>query len=235
MPYPTKPYPDYVHGQGGGGNNTGFTFKTRDPKEELAYTAELLKNVVAVGGDWATAELSVGNTLKARYNDVVSTLSATARSEYQTLLALIKTDVYGGTAVTPNVAYDQYLAGMSAAMGGGHASVSGFGVLATQDKQLMVHESTSKLAATLMGMTYQATSGMPLVVPIESQLVADACASAVEAHSAGGIRSQQIRQSVAAGGILSQVTISTGPNPTPIDEQVMTKSLLAQGAAATAT
>jgi hypothetical protein len=227
MAYPSKPYADY--------SGTGFTFKTRDPKAELDYTAALLKSIVATGGDWALAELSVGNTLKTRYNDVVSTLSTTARTEYQTLLDIIKTDVYGGTAVTPNVAYDQYLAGMSAAMGGGHASVAGFGVLATQDKQLMVHESASKLAATLMGMTYQATSGMPLVVPIESQLVADATASAVEAYAAGEIRSQQIRQSQAAGSILSGITPFIGTNPTPIDEVVMFGSLHAQGAAASAT
>ena len=227
LPYPTKPYQDYT--------GTGFSFATRDPKKELDYTAALLKNVVATGGDWSLAELSVGNTLKTRYNDVVSTLAATARTEYQTLLGIIKTDVYGGTAVTPNVAYDQYLAGMSAAMGGGHASVSGFGVLATQEKQLMVHESTSRLAATLMGMTYQATSGMPLVVPIESQLVADACASSVEAYSAGEIRSQQIRQSVAAGSVLNGIQPSIGTNPTPIDETVLFGSLHAQGAAASAT
>jgi hypothetical protein len=227
MAYPTKPYADY--------SGTGFTFKTRDPKDELEYTAKLLKDVVAPSGDWATAELNVGTTLKTRYNDVVSSLAETARNEYQTLLGLIKTDVYGGNPTTPNVAYDQYLAGMSAAMGGGHASVAGFGVLATQDKQLMVHESAAKLAATLMGMTYQATSGMPLVVPIESQLVADACASAVEAHSAGNIRSQQIRQSQAAGSVLSNITPNIGTNPTPIDETVMFGSLHAQGAAASAT
>ena len=227
MPYPTKPYTDYT--------GSGFTFLTRDPKAELDYTAALLKDTVAAGGNWATAELSVGNTLKTRYNDVVSTLAVTARTEYQTLLGIIKNDVYGGTAVTPNVAYDQYLAGMSAAMGGGHASVAGFSVLATQERQLMVHESTSRLAATLMGMTYQATSGMPLVVPIESQLVADACASAVEAHAAGGIRSQQIRQSQAAGNRLLSITANIGTNPTPIDENVMLGSLWAQGAAASAT
>ena len=229
MAYPSKPYTDYT--------GTGFTFKTRDPKEELEYTAKLLKEIVSPTGDWALAELGIGTTLKTRYNDVVSSLAATARSEYQTLLGIIKTDVYGGNPTTPNVAYDQYLAGMSAAAGGGHSSVSGFGVLATQEKQLMVHESTSKLAATLMGITYQATSGMPLVVPIESQLVADACASAVEAHSAGNIRSQQIRQSIAAGNILTSAQpplVINGPQ-VPVDEVVMYASIHAQGAAASAT
>lgn len=227
MAYPSKPYTDYA--------GTGFTFKTRDPKEELEYTASLLKNIVAPTGDWALAELSIGTTLKTRYNDVVSALSTNARAEYQNLLTLVKNDVYGGTPVTPNVAYDQFLAGMSAATGGGHASVALYGNLATQEKQLMVHESASRLAQSLMGLTYQATSGMPLVVPIESQLVADACASAVEAHSAGNIRSQQIRQSVAAGGVLSSIQPSIGTNPTPIDETVMFGSLWAQGAAASAT
>lgn len=228
MAYPTKPYTDYSHAVGG----SGFTFKTRDPKQELEYTAALLKDIVDPDGDWADAEKAVGNTLKTRYNDVVTTLAGVARTEFTTLLNVIKNDVYGGTPTTPNVAYDQFLAGMSAAMGGGHTSVATYGNLATQDKQLMVHESAARLAQTLMGLTYQATSGMPLVVPIESQLVADVCASAVEAHSAGNIRSQQIRQSQAAATELIAAAPFVGTNPTPVDEVVMFASLHAQGAAA---
>jgi hypothetical protein len=233
MAYPTKPYADYTHPTDP--NAAGFTFKTRDPKQELEYTSALLKDIVDPDGDWADAEKAVGNTLKTRYNDVVTTLAGVARTEYTTLLNVIKNDVYGGTPTTPNVAYDQFLAGMSAAMGGGHTSVASYGNLATQDKQLMVHESASRLAQTLMGLTYQATSGMPLVVPIESQLVADVCASAVEAHSAGNIRSQQIRQSQAAADYLVNAQAYQGTNPTPVDEVVMFASLHAQGAAAITT
>lgn len=228
MAYPTKPYTDYSHSS----SVSGFTFKTRDPKQELEYTAALLKDIVDPDGDWADAEKAVGNTLKTRYNDVVTTLAGVARTEFTTLLNVIKNDVYGGTPTTPNVAYDQFLAGMSAAMGGGHTSVATYGNLATQDKQLMVHESAARLAQTLMGLTYQATSGMPLVVPIESQLVADVCSSAVEAHSAGNIRSQQIRQSQAAATELIAAAPFVGTNPTPVDEVVMFASLHAQGAAA---
>jgi hypothetical protein len=227
-PYPSKPYSDYNSGQ-------NFIFGTRDPKKELEYTAALLKNIVDPSGDWATAEKSIGTTLKTRYNDVVTTLAATARTEYQNLLTLVKNDVYGGTPVTPNVAYDQFLAGMSAATGGGHSSVALYSNLATQEKQLMVHESASRLAQSLMGLTYQATSGMPLVVPIESQLVADACASAIEAYSAGEIRAQQIRQSQAAASHLTGAQPYLGNNATPVDQVVMFASLHAQGAAANAT
>lgn len=226
-PYPSKPYANY--------SGAGFVFATRDPKKELEYTSALLRNIVSPTGDWAAAELSIGTTLKTRYNDVVSTLATTARAEYQNLLTLVKNDVYGGTPVTPNVAYDQFLAGMSAATGGGHASVALYGNLATQEKQLMVHESASRLAQSLMGLTYQATSGMPLVVPIESQLVADACASSVEAYSAGEIRAQQIRQSQAAAAHLINAQPNLGNNPTPVDQVVMFTSLRAQGAAAQAT
>jgi len=227
MAYPAKPYIDYT--------GAGFVFKTRDPKDELEYTAKLLKDICSPTGDWAAAEQGVGTVLKNRYTDVSSTLSSNARAEYTTLLNLIKNDVYGGTPTTPNVAYDQFLAGMSAAMGGGHTSVALYSNLATQDKQLMVHEAASRLAQSLMGMAYQATSGMPLVVPIESQLVADTCASSVEAHSAGQIRSQQIRQSQAAGAHLVGAQPNLGTNPTPVDEVVMFTSLRAQGAAASAT
>jgi hypothetical protein len=231
MAYPDKPYPDYSHATGG----SGFTFKTRDPKEELTYTAKLLKDICSPTGDWATAEQGVGTVLKNRYTDVAGTLTTNARNEYTTLLNVVKNDVFGGTPVTPNVAYNQFLAGMSAAMGGGHTSVSMYANLATQDRQLMVHEAASRIAQTLLGITYQATSGMPLVVPVESQLVADACASAVEAHSAGAIRSQQIRQSQAAGSYLISAAPNIGTNPTPVDEVVMFTSLRAQGAAASAT
>lgn len=224
MAYPDKPYADY--------NQSGFTFKTRDPKEELTYTSKLLKDICDPAGDWADAELGVGTVLKNRYTDVSGTLATNARAEFTTLLNIIKNDVYGGTPVTPNVAYNQFLAGMSAAMGGGHSSVDTYGNLATQDKQLMVHEAAARLAQGLMGLTYQATSGMPLVVPIESQLVADACSSAVEAHSAGSIRSQQIRQSQAAASYLVNAQPNLGTNPTPVDEVVMFASLHAQGAAA---
>lgn len=227
MAYPAKPYADYT--------GTGFVFKTRDPKDELEYTSKLLKDIVDPDGDWADAEKAVGNTLKTRYNDVVTTLADVARTEFTNLLNVIKNDVYGGTPTTPNVAYDQFLAGMSAAMGGGHTSVATYSNLATQDKQLMVHESAARLAQTLMGLTYQATSGMPLVVPIESQLVADVCASSVEAYSAGAIRTQQIRQSQAAANHLINAQAYVGNNPTPVDEVVMFASLHAQGAAAAAT
>lgn len=226
MAYPDKPYPDYTQ--------TGFTFKTRDPKEELTYTAKLLKDICDPNGDWADAELGVGTVLKNRYTDVSGTLSNNARAEFTTLLNIIKNDVYGGTPAAPNVAYNQFLAGMSAAMGGGHSSVDSYANLATQDKQLMVHEAAARLAQSLMGLSYQATSAMPLVVPVESQLVADACASAVEAHSAGSIRSQQIRQSQAAGAHLINAQPNLGTNPTPVDEVVMFTSLRAQGAAASA-
>lgn len=227
MPYPSKPYPDFT--------GTGFMFKTRDPKDELEYTSALLRDIVDPSGDWAAAELGVGTVLKNRYTDVSGTLANNARTEFTTLLNLIKTDVYGSTITTPNVAYSQFLSGMSAAMGGGHSSVELYGNLATQDRQLMIHEAAARLAQGLMGITYQATSGMPLVVPVESQLVADACSSAVEAHSAGSIRSQQIRQSQAAASYLVNAQPNLGTNPTPVDEVVMFASLRAQGAAAQAT
>lgn len=231
MAYPTKPYPDYASGQ-------GFTFKTRDPKEELEYTAQLLSDILDPAGYWAEAELHVGTTLKTRYNDVVSTLNTTARSEYATLLSGVKNEVYGTTNPSlPDVAYSQFLAGMSSAFGGGHSSVALYNQLATQQKQIAVQEIATRLASTTMGLTYQATTAMPLVVPIESQLVADASASGIEAHNAGQIRAQQVRQSRAAGQILASAQpplVINGPQ-VPVDEVVMYASIHAQGAAANTT
>lgn len=226
--YPSKLYPDYA-------GNHGYKFTTRDPKKELEYTSRLLSDVLDPTGFWAEAELHVGTTLKTRFNDVSGTLTTSARAIYDSILSQVKTDVYGGAPVTPNVAYDQFLAGMSAASGGGHSSVSAYANLATQERQLQVHESAINLAKSIMGLTYNATSAMPLVVPIESQLVNDASASAVEQYNLGQVRDQQVRQSYSVGyslaGITSPVTIGNAPQ-TPADEVLAYGSIWAQGAGA---
>lgn len=226
--YPNKPYPNYASGH-------GFTFTSRDPKKEMEYTAQLLSDILDPTGYWAEAELHVGTTLKTRYNDVVGTLNTNAKSFYDTLLNQIKTDVYGGTPTAPNVAYSQYLNGMSSAFGGGHSAVAAFNNLATQQMQLAVHEASQRTASTVMGLTYQATSSMPLVVPIESQLVSDACASAVEQYNFGTVRDQQVRQSIVLGDVLANVgppaIIGNAPQ-TPADEVLAYASINAQGSAA---
>jgi hypothetical protein len=73
---------------------------------------------------------------------------------------------------------------------------------------------------------------MPLVVPLESQLVSDAHASAIEADAMGQIRAQQIKQSAAAGAILAAVAPNQGSNPTPYEEVLAFASVNATGAAA---
>mgnify|MGYP007004037020 FL=1 len=100
---------------------------------------------------------------------------------------------------------------------------------------MQVHESAVNVAKTLMGLTYQATSAMPLVVPIESQLVNDASASAVEQYNLGQVRDQQVRQSYEVGyslaTISAPVTIGNAPQ-TPADEVLAYGSIRAQGAGA---
>jgi hypothetical protein len=226
--YPNKLYPNYDGGH-------GFRFTTRDPKKELEYTAQLLSDILDPAGYWAEAELHVGTTLKTRYNDVAGTLTTAARATYDSILNQVKTDIYGGTPVAPNVAYAQYLAGMSSAFGGGHTSVSMFTNLSNQQMQVQSHDLARQVAGTLMQLTYQATTAMPLVVPIESQLVNDASASAVEQYNLGQIRDQQVRQSVNLGaslsGISQPVTIGNAPQ-TPADEILAYGSIWAQGDAA---
>lgn len=226
--YPNKLYANYAGGH-------GYTFTTRDPKKELEYTSQLLSDILDPSGYWAEAELHVGTTLKTRYNDVVGTLTTNARATYDSILTQVKSDVYGGTPVTPNVAYAQYLAGMSSAFGGGHSAVGMFTNLSNQQMQLQVQESAQKIASSIMGLTYQATTAMPLVVPIESQLVNDASASAVEQYNLGQVRDQQVRQSSAVGGrllaITEPVTIGNAPQ-TPADEVLAYGSIWAQGAGA---
>ena len=226
--YPNKLYPSYAGGH-------GYTFTTRDPKKELEYTSQLLSDILDPTGYWAEAELHVGTTLKTRYNDVVGTLNTAARSTYDSILTQVKADVYGGTPVTPNVAYAQHLAGMSSSYGGGHTSVSMFVNLSNQQMQLQVQKNAQEIAGTIMGLTYNATTAMPLVVPIESQLVNDASASAVEQYNLGQVRDQQVRQSVVLGNRLASTSapVTTGNAPqTPADEILGYSSIQAQGQAA---
>jgi hypothetical protein len=227
MSLPTKLYTDYT--------GTGFTFKTRDPAAEMNYTALTLAEVMKAGGPWATAESAAGQVLKDRFTSVLTDIGTAARAEYDALLAKIKTEVYGSSTPTSDVVYTQYLAGMSAAMGGGHTNVTMFANIAVQQRQLEVSNAAAQAAQSVLAHSFDSVKSMPLVVPLESQLISDAHASAIEADSAGQIRSQQIRQSQAAGNILAGVMPNVGTNPTPVDEVVMFASLHAQGAAAAAT
>jgi hypothetical protein len=194
-----------------------------------------------VGGPWDTAETAVGKILTDRYGasenklwsgtDVAPVLGLKPR--YDAMKSAISTEVSSGG--TLDTALVQYYLGLSAAFGNGHSNTASFINLATQDRKIQIIDAAIKATQALSTVTYNATSAMPLVVPVESQLVADACASAIETNYLAQIRAQQIRQTKAAGAILSAIVPSAGTNPTPIDEVVMFGSIQAQGAAANAT
>ena len=233
MALPTKPYADITP------LNAGFTFATRDPAYELNYTALTLAEVMREGGPWDIAETAVGKILTERYETTeyklwhgtavgAGTLGLVHR--FDAMKSAISADVT--SAGSQDTALVQYYLGLSAAFGGGHSNTASFINLATQDKKIQIIDAALKVTQALSNVTYQATSAMPLVVPVESQLVADACASAIETNYLAQIRAQQIRQTKAAGAILSAITPSAGTNPTPIDEVVMFGSIQAQGAAA---
>lgn len=211
----------------------GFSFLVRDPATEMKYTVETLADIMSTTGDWATAESNAGAVLTSRFHDSEDSLyngNNGTVSRWNSLRLAMESTIFPAGA--SDTAYNQYLAGMSAAFGNGHTSVSYFSSLGTQERRMQVYEMALKTAQGLMGLTYGAVSAMPLVVPLESQLMADACASAVETHYLAQIRAQQVRQTKAAGLILSNISPSAGTNPTPIDEVVMFGSIQAQGAAA---
>ena len=124
---------------------------------------------------------------------------------------------------------------MSAAFGGGHTNVGAFAGVNSNDRRLAIIDTATKNLQTLASLSHGSTSALPLVVPLESQLVSDAHASAVEAYAMGEIRAQQIRQSKAAGDILSTVAPSAGTNPTPYEEVLAFASVRATGEAAAKT
>ena len=227
MALPSKLYSNYT--------GTGFTFLTRDPAQEMSYTAQTLAELMKSDGYWAEAETNAGVVLTDRFITACDAVGAQAKSQFDEIKDSIKTELYGASPANEGVAFSQFLAGMSAAMGGGHASVSYFSNVATQEQQLKVLTSSAQIAQTVVATAFNATSAMPLVVPLESQLISDACASGVESQNIGTIRDQQIRQSVAGGNALSVgVPIGTDIFPS-FDEYVAAASINAQGAAARTT
>ena len=230
MAIPAKLYPDYVtSGTGANGSTTGFKFITRDPAKEMEYTVATLKELMAVGGDWDDAETAAGTVLKTRFKAVENFLYDDVDAKWAAKLTTLKNEVSG---TQPEFAYVQYLAGMSAAFGGGHTATSIFGRVNSEERKLAIIDATLKTMQGMKGITYQSTSAMPLIVPMESQLVADAAASAVEAFAMGEIRAQQVRQSKAAGNILKGTVPNAGTNPTPYEEVLAFASVQATGEAA---
>ena len=227
MPLPTKLYPDYDRSNTS--TQEGFKFITRDPAAEMDYTVKTLKELMGPAGDWALAETQAGDILKARFNSVENTLYGNVNSRWATKLSSITSEVLGTQA---EFAYGQYLAGMSAAFGGGHTNTAIFQKVSSEERKLAIIDAATKNLQSLNSLTYQSTSAMPLIVPLESQLVADAAASAVEAHAMGSIRSQQIRQSVAAGNVLSATAPDAGNNPRPYEEILAFQSVISTGTAA---
>lgn len=229
MALPTKLYADF--------EDVGLKvkFKTRDPAAEMEYTAKTLAELMGTTGYWATAEKNVGTVLTTRFNDAQGSLNSNANTQYSTIATSIKNQILGNSGSTNDAAMSSFLAGMSAAMGGGHASVAYFADKALQSRTLEALTLANETAIKLLGLSYNATSAMPLVVPLESQLVSDACNAGIEAHNLGNVRTQQIRQSQAGAAVLNSIGPDLGNNPRPIDEIVMFGSLYAQAASANAT
>lgn len=225
MPLPTKLYSDIDKL-----STENFKFITRDPAKEMEYTVKTLAEIMSQTGStsWAGAETAAGNVLKERFNAVENTLFGNINSRWASKLTSIKDEVLG---TQPEFAYGQYLAGMSAAFGGGHTNTAIFSKVSSEERKLAIIDAATKNLQSLNSLTYQSTSAMPLVVPIESQLVADASASAVESYAMAEIRAQQIRQSVASGTILAAAAPNQGSNPTPYEEVLAFAGIQATGAA----
>ena len=226
MALPTKLYADFEDVP------LKVKFKTRDPAAEMEYTAKTLAELMGTTGYWATAEKNVGTVLTTRFNDAQTALNTNAKTQHSTIATSIKEQILGNSGATHDAAMGSFLAGMSAAMGGGHTSVSYFADKALQSRTIEALTLANQTATQLVGLSYNATSAMPLVVPLESQLVSDACNGGVEAHNLGNVRTQQIRQSQAGAAELEAIAPDLGNNPRPIDEIVMFGSLYAQAASA---
>jgi hypothetical protein len=198
----------------------------------MEYTVQCLSDIMNPAGTWATAEKNAGTILKTRFGEVEATLSTTLDNRWDAKLAEIKDEILGTTSSASEFAYGQYLKGMSAAFGGGHTNIGIFAKVTSEERRIAAIDATTKYMQSINSLSYQSTSAMPLVVPIESQLVADASASAVEAYAMGEIRNQQVRQSEAAGNLLATLGPNMGNAATPYEETLAFASVNATGLAA---
>ena len=127
----------------------------------------------------------------------------------------------------------QLAAGLSAAMGGGHNAVTAIKDNLTFEQKLKAKSTaltayvqalgeyfklTNQAAALASAASENATktaAQVPIAAPFESQLTADVLANWQDSLNTGQVRDQQIRQTVAAGHIVSQfgpATISYTPS-----------------------
>jgi len=127
----------------------------------------------------------------------------------------------------------QLAAGMSAAMGGGHSAVPAIKDNITFEQKLKAKTLALNSYVQALGEYYKLTSTaaqlansasenatktaaqVPVVAPFESQLTADVLSNWQDSLNTGQVRDQQIRQTVAAGHIVSQfgpTTISYTPS-----------------------
>ena len=116
----------------------------------------------------------------------------------------------------------QLAAGMSAAMGGGHSAVPAIKdnitfeqklkaktlALDSYTKALGEYFKLTTMAAQLAGNASEnaakTAQQVPVVAPFESQLTADVLSNWQDSLNTGQVRDQQIRQTVAAGHVISQ-------------------------------
>ena len=172
-PAPSIPNPDYT--------TQKYAFWGRNPRFEIAQTIDAYKQ--------NTEEFTACDTTLTAY------LTSRTTTNAETIYTYLKSKV-------PNQdSNQQYVLGLTAAMGGGQNTTYFANSISVQQNFEMVAKAT------------ELANGIPIITPFESPLISDAHASAVEAKNAGEIRDQQLRQSLqSANGVRVAQAIASSNN-----------------------
>lgn len=216
-----------------GATGDGYKLYGRDASSEMAAG---LAAYASNASTWASTNLTLGTSLVSNLTSYASSLKTSLvsglgsaalslvplsndQSTRLSELALLAKAIIDDPEIDPTE-NGQLAAGLSAAMGGGHAAVPAIKDNITFEQKLRAktlainayaqalgeYSKNTQIAANLAGGANDkaVTTGaqVPVVAPMESQLVTDIFANWQDSLNTGQIRDQQIRQTVAAGEVV---------------------------------
>ena len=245
----------------------GYSLYGRSATEEISYG---LDSYIANAAKWASTNLSLTGSLASQ----TVTNAATLKSMFTSTMGSSAIPLVPTTAdqlarlaelalaakallEDPEIdlsANNQIASGLSAAMGGGHNSVSAIKDTITFEQKLQAKQlaftaytqaldtyykvftaTGSQLSATTSQSTATAALTIPVVAPFESQFAADVLTGWQDTLNTGQLRDQQIRQTYEAGSALDAFDPGTNFSAWNAEYALAYCGIKSQAAAAKAT
>lgn len=224
----------------------GYKLYGRDASSEIAAG---LSAYASNASTWASTNLTLGTSLVSNLTSYASSLRTSLvsglgsaalslvplsndQSTRLSELALLAKAIIDDPEIDPTE-NGQLAAGLSAAMGGGHAAVPAIKDNITFEQKLRAktlainayaqalgeYSKNTQIAANLAGgandKAVATGAQVPVVAPMESQLVTDIFANWQDTLNTGQVRDQQVRQTVQAGVTVNEfgpTTVSYTPS-----------------------